>query len=164
MKKLTFALFACAVLSLGIIVAFTAFASPEKKIRWRLQEMAKDFNLARPGPCTRGLTDDFRDETSGIESQDIRLLLTRMTFSEKNPKTYEFLYRVALPEEELTIVVDEADPSKAHVDLVATFEKIAKGEWGLHWRVSISADLTNGDGGWQVRRTTHETLEGRQFR
>ena len=164
MKKLMVTAAAVAVIGLGGFFVATAMASPETKIRWRLEEMAEDFNLARPGPLSRGLADDFREETAGVGKQDIRAFVTQMTFTERDKETKKFLHRVTLPEEEMSIEVDPADSTKAHVDLVATFEKLRKGSWDLSWRVSIDADLVDGDDGWQVLRATHETLEGDGFR
>ena len=164
LRKIAALVLLCAVGVIGVSIVKNALASPETKIRWRLEKMSKDFDLGRAGPCCRGLTDDFRDDTSGAEAQDVRAILSRMTLAERDPETKELLYRVSLPEDEMTIFVDPADPSEAHVDLVATFEKLTGGEWRLYWRVAIAAELLDGDDGWQIHRSTHETLEGQRFK
>jgi len=164
MKRVIVAVAAIAALILGISLVIRALESPETKIRKRLLRMAEDFDGGRSGPCSRGLAEDFVDATTGARVSEVRALLAQMSLSERDPRTKEFLHRVTLPEEEMTVLLDPAEPTKAQVDFIAIFEERRGEEWRLEWRVSISAEMFDGEDGWQVRRTTHETLEGQRFR
>jgi hypothetical protein len=141
-------------------LALRGCATPEERVRARLLRCAEDFDDGRAGPCARVLAGEFLDETSGADAQLVAGALFRMTLSDREPGTNVFLHRVDLPLEAMEIVIDPADPARAHVDLVAVFEELRDGQWRLEWRVAISADMADGKDGWKVHRTTHETLEG----
>jgi hypothetical protein len=160
MRKLLIAALAGGALFIAISFLVRAFESPETKIRRRLEQMAADFDGGRAGPCARGLAEEFVDTTTGAGVGDVHAVLVRMTFAERDPKTNEFLHRVAFPEDSMAIRLDAADPERATVDLVAVFEEKRGSEWKVEWRVAIAAEMAEGDDGWQVLRTTHETLEG----
>lgn len=163
-RKSLLALAAVAALILAIPIVRLSLASPESRIRRHLQQMASDFDRGRAGPCARGLSEEFRDDTTGAGASEVRAILAQMSLAERDPETKEFLHRVTLADEEMTVAIDAADPTRARVDLIATFEELHGGEWRLEWRVAISAEMRDEDGGWRVLRTTHETLAGHRFR
>ena len=163
MKKIVHLGLACA----AVVVLFFVFpgsSTPEEKIQKRLLQMERDFSRGNGRLCSKGLTDDFRDGTSGIGKADFRSILAQMVLTEKDKNTNQFLYRVVLPVEEMSIAVDPADPTRAHVDLVAVFEKLSGEEWRLFWKAAVSGDLIEGKDGWQIRQSTHVTLDGKPFR
>jgi hypothetical protein len=139
-----------------------ALMSDEARIRELLETMADGFNRSRTGDCLDGLAEDFREETTGVDKGSIGNFLRLLFLRERDPQTKKFTYRVELPEAELKIEVSAKQEGQARVDLVADFFKLAGEDWKLFWKARITADLEEGEDGWQVKRSRHETLEGRR--
>ena len=144
-------------------IIYEILTPPGEKVRARLAQVAEDFNEGRPGPCTSGLADQFVDETTKITKPEIRGLLARLALTEKDPQSGHFPYRVQLQLKELGYKVSSGTPPAGRVEFDATFEKQRGEEWDLFWKVSITAHLEEVDG-WQIVRSTHQTLAGRRFR
>jgi hypothetical protein len=135
-------------------------ASDATRIRWRLEEMEEGFNQTRLGPCLRGVSERWRDATSGTERALLADLLRSLFFHEVDPESGRFLYRVELERDSLGIEPDAEADGRARVDLVARFSTLEGEQWSPTWRVRIDAELErDSDLGWQVVRSEHETLE-----
>ena len=69
-----------------------------------------------------------------------------------------FRYRVDFDWDELEVVGDTAS-----VLVTVLFERLRGESWETRWKARIEAELRDGDEGWEITRTRHETLEGRGF-
>lgn len=142
-------------------------AAPEVRVGWFLDGMIDNFNRSRPGACADGLSEEFRDESSGAGRQEIHGFLVQLYFRARDPETKEFLYHVVSPAEERKIDIGD-DPSTAQVGMAARFYETRRlGEAvteKLVWEVRIDADLREGEDGWKVERTTHKTTHGERMR
>jgi len=135
-------------------------SSDATRIRWRLEEMEEGFNRARLGPCLRAVAKDWRDESSGLERALLAEILRALFFSERDPDSGRFRFRVELERETLSIELAAGERGRARVQAVAHFAALERGQWTPTWSVRVRADLAWEDGlGWQVHRSEHETLE-----
>ena len=81
-KKTLLLLGALLALWLGGRALYVALASPQKKIRWRLEEMVEGFNETRMRPVLGGIAADFVDRTSEITREDLQRTLAWMFLNE----------------------------------------------------------------------------------
>ncbi|MBN1419472.1 MAG: hypothetical protein JXP34_11890 [Planctomycetes bacterium] len=147
----------------GALVAYwisQALVSEETRIRRLLHGMERAFNNEKAGPVMDGLADGFREETSGLGKEEIRALLSHSILTMRDPVTQDFIYRVALPKDDLHISMNAEDPKKAEATVRARFEEVHGENRRLVWDVEIDAALQKGDEGWQVARSRYRTLEG----
>jgi hypothetical protein len=164
------------LLSLGLLTVvfggvgywvYVKTAAPEVRVGWFLDEMVDNFNRSRPGACAGGLSEDFRDETSGAGHREIHGYLVQLYLRARDPETKEFLYRVEAPADERQVDIGE-EPTTARAQLVARFHEIRRSggivSEKLVWEVRIDADLRDGEDGWQVERTTHKSTHGGRMR
>ena len=158
MKRTLLTLLGLAVLLFAGWRVRLMLASPETRIRWRVEEMLEAFNEARLSPIMKGVAEGWRDEGERVDRERLADGLRYTFFQEKDPKTKAFRYRVEL-EEELAIVVDDKDARHATVALLARFDCLRLEEWTPTWRVRIEAELVeHEEHGWQVSRSKRETL------
>lgn len=158
MRRLVLVIIGIALLLLAILELRVRLASPETRIRWRIEEMVEGFNDARVSPCMKGVAEEWRDEGGRVDRSRLADGLRYTFFQEKDPKTKAFRFRVEL-EEELVIVLDPEDGESATVELLARFDCLRLEEWTPTWRVNIGAEMVeHEEDGWQVVRTRRETL------
>ena len=152
----------------GAVVAIAVAAwlflgpSPEEQVRRHIRAMAEDFNAGRTGPCSQGLSEDYRETTVGVDRQEIRGYLASLALPDLT-QSKPFRYRVTLPEE-FDVTIDPEDAKKATTEFIAVFGELSKEEWRDRWNVRINAEVVKIDGDWKVRRSSHETLKGSPMR
>lgn len=154
-------------LYLGIQGLRTFFASPEKRIRWRIESMMEGFNDTRLAPAMQGIGAEWRDRTRRVERARLADGLRYLFLNEKDPETKAFPYRVELDPDTFAVEFPSADRTRADVRFEALFEALANGEWTPTWRLRISTSMQEHENlGWQMHETEHETLEsdGRLYR
>ena len=149
-----------ATVAVGVALWLLLGPSPEEQVRRHLRAMAKDFNAGRTGPCSRGLSEDYLETTTGVSREEIRGYLASLRLQDGKEN---FRYRVTLPEE-IDVTIDPQDATKATTDFIAIFDERSKEEWRTRWRVEIRAEIVKIDGDWRVRRSSHETLKGSPMR
>lgn len=159
MRRIALIVVVVALAALCAMELRVRLASPETRVRWRIEEMLEGFNDARVGPCLRGVAKSWRDEGGRLDRERLGDGLRYLFLQERDTATKAFRFRVELEGEPL-VVVDPADESAAHVELVARFECLTREEWTTTWLVRISAEMIDDDEeGWQVTRAERETLE-----
>lgn len=149
-----------AVLLVAIVIwqLRNAFASPETKIRWRLESMVEGFDETRLSPCLEGLAPDYRDTTTGADRPLVKEALIALFFREIDPETKSFRYDADL--ETLEVDLTDQDPPTAQATFTLAFHERTGPTPQLAWRVRVEAHLTELDQGWALTQTTHDTLAG----
>ena len=137
-----------------------ALSSDETKIRWLLEGGVEAFNDVRPKSAVAPFADDWVDRTSGVRRDRLHTALVAMAFQERGHKSGIFPWVLTLPEERLMITVLGDDRAKATFECVLT--RNAKNGSETAWRFRVDAELRDGDDGWEITATEHETLEGRR--
>lgn len=156
-RKLLAAAFLFALAWFGARALYRALASPEKKIRWRMEEMIEGFNEKRVRPVTAGLAQGFVDQVGGFTRDDVRTTLAWMCFNEVDDKG-EFLWSAAFHPEAMTIELAE-DERSAMVGIDAQFFRRRGGARELVWDAHVAGTMATGDDGWQwtvVSAVNHE--------
>lgn len=141
-----------------------AFASDATKIRWQLERMTDGFNATRAGPCLDALAPTYVDTTSGADREAVHAALVHVFFTAKDPKTKKFTYQAEMPEGELKIVVMPGDAPTATVDALTRFFEVHGDACTLAWEIRWHGELAEGEGGWALVRTRHETTSGARLR
>ena len=159
MKRVLLGFLGAAVLFFAARAVVLALASPETKIRWRVEEMVDGFNRQRASPVLRGFSMEFRDESSNAGREMVHKAVTSLFFTEKDPETKAFTLRAEIPEDTLNVVVAE-DPTSATVSGVLIIHETKQGTERVLWRASFEGEMTLEEKGWRFRRSTHETVDG----
>lgn len=149
-----------ATVAVGVAFWLLLGPSPEEQVRRHIREMAKDFNAGRTGPCSRGLSEDYVETTTGVSRDEIRGYLASLRLQDGQEN---FRYRVTLPDE-FDVTIADKEKTKATTEFIAIFDERSKEEWRTRWRVEIRAEVVKIDGDWCVRRSSHETLKGSPMR
>ncbi len=158
MRRLALILIAAALALLGVMELRQWLASPETKIRWRIEQMVGGFNDAHLAPCLKGVAESWWDEGGRVDREELADALRYLFLQERDPQTKAFRFRVELEEGPAT-TLDPEDGSLARAALLARFDRLARGEWSPTWRVRIEAELAEDEEhGWQVTWTERETL------
>jgi hypothetical protein len=156
------------LLLLAALVAFVALAravyvwmaSDETRIRWVIERMEEGFDAGSANGATSGLAPGWRHEGQVHERRMVHDGLLRVFWEERDPKTKELLLRVEVPEESLAIRVDG---ERAELEAQARFERRRGGEWQPQWTIAIEAELALGEDGWEIVRSRHRDVEGRDL-
>lgn len=147
-----------------------ALASPETKVRWRIQSMVDGFNRQRASPVLRGFASDYRDESSGADRELVHQGVVSLFFREKDPETKAFRLRAEIPDEELDVVVEEGGERATARGVLTVYRREGSdGGEAVLWRVSFEGvldrdDPQRDDRVWRFERSTHETLDGERPR
>ncbi|MCZ6598614.1 MAG: hypothetical protein O7B99_13325 [Planctomycetota bacterium] len=147
----------------GCRLYVAVFVSDETKIRWVIEDAAEGFNTGDPSDCVADLAKDWRDEKTGLTRRDLQQVLFATFWSDRDPRTKELLWRVEVPEDLLTITLDEADENRAEVTCTLRFFRKHGESWKLDWAVAIEAEMRDDDG-WKIARTRRMDVEGSQPR
>lgn len=129
--------------------ARTSLATPEQRIRWRLEEMAEGFHDNVLRRVVRGFHPDYRD-SAGADRDDVQGALVYLFFQDRDPETGRFAYRLELPEPELAIRIDPEDGRRATVTLRAVFHRARRGQEEVWWDTRATLDFVKEDGEWRI--------------
>ena len=140
-----------------------ALASPQTKIRWRIESMVDGFNAMRAQPVLDGVTRDFRDQTGGGTSRDdLRQILAWLFLNEIDSQG-EFNWTCEFDPTGLAVVL-APERGSAEVQLsLRLLRSRAKGEDPkLFWEAHLAGTVTKGDDGWQWSQLTTANHEERK--
>jgi hypothetical protein len=137
-----------------------ALASDETKIRWKIEAACQGFDDTRMNPILDLLAKDYREETLGFSREDVRSAVASIFFSEKDPQTKRFPYRVELVAEDLVIEVEKPDAKRARVALHARILDTRDGAKRNAWEFRVTGTLEKYPDGWQLATSTQETVAG----
>ena len=146
-RPLLIALLAALLLLVGIPWLRRSLASDEQKIAWRIETMAEGFNGTRTAKVMRGFAPAFRDESAGFSREDVHQALVYLFFNEIDKSTKQFRMRVEIPEDRLSIELEDED--RARVSLAARFWVRDGDQEELYWDAVISGEMRDGERGWQ---------------
>lgn len=158
MKKFTLALTLASLplawLGSGFVLRW--FASDETKIRWLVESMEESYNVGDPSDCVEPIAADWRH--AGTE-MDRRMLFGALLSiaQERERETRQLRSRVEIDEEAAKIVLAG---ERATLTLDAQFLRKRSDEWQPSWHVRITAELVDGDDGWEIVSSRHEDLAG----
>jgi hypothetical protein len=138
----------------------SALASDESRIRKLVRSSAAGFNSRDAGDAIAGLAEDFREETSGLDRAQVRLILIDLFLRGRDPGTKRFRYRLEVPEESVEVTVDPAG-ARASLGLSARLQEGEGESSRLVWEARIEAELEKRKGGWKLKRSRYRTLKGR---
>ncbi len=124
-----------------------ALASPQAKIRWRLEEMVDGFNAMRARPVLDGVAADFVDRSAGITREDLHALLAWMFLNEIDEHG-EFLWN-AIFEPEETVIELAPDKRSAKIECRVQLFRRRGGTPQMDWDARIAGTFNLGDQGWQ---------------
>ncbi|MFT4541271.1 MAG: hypothetical protein ACI841_003330 [Planctomycetota bacterium] len=130
-----------------------ALASPEERIRMRIDRMAIGFNTTKMAGVLGGFAHEYRDDDQEIDRDRVKEILLYLFFREIDPLTKRFRLRVEVPEPEFSVELDGADRSKAVVNMRAVFYERDGDSEELYWDARVTADMVEGEDGWQLLRT-----------
>jgi hypothetical protein len=165
MKRPVLALAAVTLASLAVYSGFRMLASDETKIRWLLEDATESFNGTSVSGCVAGFHMDYKDKTDRlIDRGTLSQALLYMFMHKRDGKSDRFLYRVDLPAESLTILIEEDGEAVATFDLHLELQEQDDGERREAWRIGATAWLRETDGDWLIHRSSHRTISGRQPR
>ena len=139
-------------------------ASPETRIRMRIERMALGFNTTKMAGALGGFARDYRDADSGTDKERVKQILLHFFFREIDPTTKRFRMRVEVPEEELSVSLDPDDESRAVVQLRAVFYEREGDSEELYWDARVTAEMAEGEDGWQILRTREVNHRDRRRR
>jgi hypothetical protein len=131
-------------------------ASAESRIRELLHSEAAAFNRAAALSVLSGFATDYRDETADVDRQTLKAVLL-WAFRNRRDRTGRFRMRVELPDDPLTIAV-RGDAAEAAFRLLL-WDRAGAGE-SLVWELAVTAVLTDGEAGWRIASSRHQTLRG----
>ncbi len=149
--------------ALALLAAWGAWAlrralvSDETRIRWRIEEALEAFNAGRPGSAVEPLAEDWYDRTNGLHKDTLHQILVGVLMQERGARE-GFPWVLALNEETLTIAV--GSEGRAESSLEASLARRRGDALETTWRVVIQAEWRDGEDGWQVVSTEHQTLSG----
>ena len=144
------ALLVCALATLLMVggrALIRYLASPQTKIRWRLEEMVDGFNFMRARPVLDGIAMDFVDRSAGIKREEIHSLLAWMFLNELDEHG-EFLWS-AVFEPKAAAIELATDKRSAKVDCRVQLFRRHGGAPQLNWDARIEGTFSLGEQGWQ---------------
>ena len=158
MKKFTLAL-ACAALPLlwfggGAVLRW--FASDETKIRRIVASMEEAYNAGAPSDCVEPIAANWHHAGTELDRRELFAALLGIA-RERERETRELRTRVEVDEAAAEIVVAG---ERATLALEAAFQRRRGAEWQPSWQVRITAELVDGEDGWEIVASRHEDLEG----
>lgn len=160
LRRIGLALVALGILAAVARVLVLKLASDETKIRWAIQDAAEGFGEARMDPILDVLARDFVEETSGFRREDLRAVLASAFFSEKDPKTKGFPYRLEIAEDALAIQVEKGEPDRATATFPGVVVDVRGGQRREAWSFTVEGRLEEREDGWCFVTATHETTGG----
>jgi hypothetical protein len=126
---------------------FHALASPEKKIRWRIEEMVDGFNSMRVDPVLHGISPGFVDRTAVVTREELRQVLVWMFLNETDREN-GFHWRAELEPDALSIEL-VADERSAEVSCGIRLLRLRGEEFALDWDARLAGKLARTEDGWQ---------------
>lgn len=148
------------ILLLGGRAVLRALASDEAKIRIKLEDACEGFGDTRMNPILEFLSREFVDETSGFHRDDVRGAVAAAFFQEKDPTTKKFPYRAAVVPDTLKIDVDKTGSKSARIAFVVRITDTKGGQDRNAWEFAVDGTMKDGDDGWQLVSSTHDTRVG----
>ncbi|MBN1441635.1 MAG: hypothetical protein JXA90_02950 [Planctomycetes bacterium] len=154
------------LVAVAIFIAYLiypTFLSDETLIRRLLEGTVESFNHRRAGSCVTALADDYRDASTRLDKSQLRAVLTSVFLRKQNFDAEDglFLYPARIPEEHLTITIQEGSPPTAEVRAKVLFHRLGDPEGAPLWEVDATAELTKASGEWLVARSRFRELKGR---
>lgn len=141
----------------GVRAIYRALASPEKRIRWRMEEMVEGFNSRKAQPVLDGIAKEFVDRSSDVTRDDLHSTLVWMFLNEHDDKG-EFLWSAVFDPKEMTIVVAQ-DKHSAAVECRVQFLRRRGTANELNWDARVTGTFSLDQNGWQwsvVNSANHE--------
>ncbi|MHC4512769.1 MAG: hypothetical protein ACYTGW_07430 [Planctomycetota bacterium] len=161
MKRPTLVLLGIVVVAIAGYGGYRMLASDETRIRWLLEDTASSFNDTHLGGCLAAFAPDYQDKTiSGMGRAELTQALRYVFLRRVDPKTRQFLFRVRIPEQDVTIKV-AASGNTATAQLTLHLEAQRQDTWEPVWELRVTAGLGKVNGDWRIQRSSHETLSGR---
>ena|ERR1051326_3597878 len=137
-----------------------ALVSDETSIRWKIEAACAGFDATRMNPILDLLAPDYREETLGFSREDVRGAVASIFFSEKDPRTKRFPYRIELVADDLAIDVEKPDAKRARVALHARVVDTRDGGARNAWEFRVNGTMEKYGDGWRLTSSTHETVTG----
>ena len=160
MKKFFQILAVAVVLAVAGYAIFRAMASDETRIRWLIEDTIEAFNNSRAGGTVEGLDEGYREETAKLTRDEVKLIVLRLFFQERDAQTKDFRFRVEPGK--LEVKLDPAAPLKASFTLVVEFRELRGGTYEPGWTAEIDASLEKKEGEWKIVTSRHKTLSGKR--
>ena len=160
LRKIGLALVALGLLAVLVRTVVRMLRSDETRIRQAIQDAAGGFGDARMDPILDVLARDFVDETSGFRREDLRAALASAFFSEKDPETRGFPYRLEIADDALAIRVEKGEPDRATATFPGVVVDVRGGARREAWSFTVEGHLEEREDGWQFVTSTHETTGG----
>lgn len=158
MKKFTLALalasLPLAYLGSGFVLRW--FASDETRIRWLVESMEENYNAGDPSDCVEPIAATWHHAGTEMDRRMLFGALLQIA-QERERETRQLRSRVEVDEEAATIAVEG---ERATLTLDAQFSRRKGAEWQPSWQVRITAELVDGDDGWEIVTSSHEDLAG----
>ena len=158
-RKVQLAALAAVAILLYIVVGW--LTPEETKIRRQIETAAEAFNNCRAGGCTSILDDKYRDETSHVDKNTLRLLLIKIFQLIQNKSGDLFKYPAHVDADSLQITVHDTDPKTANVTGTVTFSDIESPDEPI-WTNHLSAVFSKATGEWRIVSSRFEAVEGRR--
>ena len=158
-KRILLALLALAALYYGGRSLVRFFASDETKTRRLVAQMEEAYNEGSPGSCVGPLAKDWRHEGYEID-RELLLGALFQTARDRDRETHQLRSKVDVDEDAVEVTVDG---EHATLTTEATFSRLRAGKWEESWHLCITAELQDGDDGWEIVKSRHQDLRGTQL-
>ena len=164
MKRPALVLLGIAVVAVIVYGGYRMLASDETRIRWLLDDAASSFNDTHLGGCLAAFAPDYRDKTiSGRGRAELAQPLRYVFVAGVDPKTRHFLFRVRIPEQDVTVKV-AASGETAAAQFTLHLEAQRQDTWEPVWELRVTAGLGKAGGDWRIQESSHETVGGQMPR
>ncbi len=147
---------------LGARAIYRALASPETKIRWRMEEMVEGFNEMRMKHVLRGIHQEFVDRVADVTREDLHSILAWMFLNELDARG-GFLWSAELDPSTISIEVAPGDRSASAACRVQFFRRRGENR-ELDWDARVAGELERSERGWQWIVITSANHEDRRRR
>jgi len=164
MRRPALVLLGIAVVAVAVYGGYRMLASDATRIRWMLDDAASSFNDTHLGGCLAAFAPDYQDKTfSGMDRERLAQALRYVFVARVDPKTRRFLFRVRIPEQDVTIKV-AASGKTAAAEFTLHLEAQQQDTWEPLWELRVTAGLGKTDGDWRIQESSHETIGGQMPR
>jgi len=140
---------------------YFALMPEETRIRRAILSIRDGFNRGEAGTISSHLADDFSEEASGLGRDEVRLLLVKFFFTERD-RSGALRFFVEAPPEGTEVTLLKEDPDSADVAVSARFfTRDSRGSPSPFGTILFTGRSTRKSGEWKILRARHKQIEGR---
>jgi len=153
LKRLALALVGAALAFALVRSILRSLASDETRVRWLVEELARDFNAGDAGDVGAKLHADYVDLGTGYGRDVVQEALLYLVFQDREPGTKGFRYRVEIDADALEVRVHDSDPRTADATIRADLFRRTGETEEPYWNAVVPTRFAKGENGWKIVET-----------